>query len=143
MALVTLSLSLAGQASALDGHEQADMSATKAMAQSETEASTEAAAAAEAEVTTTMEAKVSDTKESKETEVTVETDAKASFEEKVEAYNKDKGEKDKVVCRREKRTGSHFSRRRCVTAAQAEREREDAQDALQRSSRGSNAGPIN
>lgn len=50
---------------------------------------------------------------------------------------------DRIVCRKYKKTGSHFSRTRCVTAAQMKKEAEDAQEALQRASRGSNVGPDN
>lgn len=77
---------------------------------------------------------------------TTETKSKSEMthEEKVAAYNeKVEDDDDRVVCRRYKVTGSHFSRTRCVTAAQAKKEREDAQEALQRASRGTNTGPTN
>lgn len=61
----------------------------------------------------------------------------------VEAHNETADDDDRIVCRRYKKTGSHFSRTRCVTAAQAKREREEAQDALQRASRGSITPPTN
>lgn len=132
-ALAFFAFAVNGPARALDGHEKADMSEAKAEATAEMAASAEAETAAEAATT----------EETSEAEVTVKKDAKASFEEKVAEYNEDKDDKEKVICRREKRTGSHFSRRRCVTASQAKREREDAQEALQRASRGTNSGPIN
>ena len=139
-ALATFALLLAGRAGAVDGHEQAETSATETVA-AEVEVQMEAAATAESMAA--PETKAETKAETAETETTVEKKTEASFEEKVTAYNKDKNDKEKVICRREKKTGSHFSRRRCVTAAQAKREREDAQEALQRASRGTNTGPIN
>lgn len=136
VSLTTLALLLVGRVGAVDAHEQADMSAPEKVA---VEAEVEMKAEASAETMATPETKA----ETAATEATVEKKAEVKFEEKVTAYNEDKKDKDKVVCRREKKTGSHFSRRRCVTAAQAEREREDAQDALQRASRGTNTGPTN
>ncbi len=50
---------------------------------------------------------------------------------------------DRIVCRKYKKTGSHFSRTRCVTVKQMKQESEAAQDAIQRASRGSNVGPDN
>lgn len=151
VAMALFALSFSSPASAIDGHEQAAESAAKMAAESEMETTAEKAMSADTEMAHEAEMKAAEssasaetkeTEASKETAVAVKTDSKESFEEKVEEYNKDKKKKDKVVCRREKKTGSHFSRRRCVTVEQAEREREDAQDALQRASRGSNAGPI-
>lgn len=38
---------------------------------------------------------------------------------------------DDVVCRREKKTGSNFTIKRCVTKEQAEKEQAESQNALQ------------
>lgn len=57
-----------------------------------------------------------------------------SQEEKVEAYNASMSEdRDKLVCRREQVTGSHFRKTICRTQGQIEEERRAAQDALRQS----------
>lgn len=141
LALAIFSFVLAGQTAKADGHEQV---AEAVEAQAEMETSVEAGAEAEDAGAVKAEAEVNAEAEAKEAESakTDKADSEKNFDEKVAAYNEDKDEKEKVICRREKRTGSHFSRRRCVTASQAKREREEAQDALQRAQRGSNVGPI-
>ncbi len=54
-------------------------------------------------------------------------------EEKVAVYNESMSEeKDKLVCRREKRVGSHFPRTVCFTREEIEADRQSAQDAVWR-----------
>lgn len=65
---------------------------------------------------------------------TEEEKAAMSTEEKVAVYNESMSEeKDELVCRREKRVGSHFPRTVCFTRAEIELQRKSAQDVLQRS----------
>ncbi|MGB5209340.1 MAG: hypothetical protein WBN31_02270 [Gammaproteobacteria bacterium] len=54
-----------------------------------------------------------------------------SQEEKVAVYNESmSSEKEKLVCRREKPTGSRMYRTKCYTRAEIEEQRNDAQEAL-------------
>lgn len=141
MAWVLAAFAMASNAGATDPAEQAAESVAAAAAQvtMPSDATDEQDATEEMSAQSGSESAVAETAA---TEPVAEK-AEATFDEKVEAYNKEKEDDDKVVCRREKRTGSHFSRTRCVTAAQAKREREDAQESLQRASRGTNTGPTN
>ena len=62
---------------------------------------------------------------------TEEEKAAMSSEEKVAAYNESMSdEKDELVCRREKPTGSHMSKTVCYTREQIEAQRNAAQEAL-------------
>lgn len=70
--------------------------------------------------------------------------AAMSQEEKVAAYNEaQEDDDDKIVCTRHVKTGSHFRTTRCATAAQRRKEREEAQEAIQRASRGTITNPDN
>lgn len=111
--------------------------AVKAQVQAESKATAESAATPETAAQAATE------KSAAEADTSASTKSEMSFEEKVTVYNKDQEDDDKVICRRVKKTGTRLASRRCVTAAQARREREDAQEALQRASRGTNTGPIN
>lgn len=67
-------------------------------------------------------------------EFTEEEKAAMSTEEKVEVYNAQvTDEKDEIVCRRRATTGSHMRRTTCKTRWEMKREREAAQETLERS----------
>jgi hypothetical protein len=68
---------------------------------------------------------------------TEEEKAAMSTEEKVAAYNDSMSdEKDELVCRREKPTGSHMSKTVCYTREQIDMQRKEAQEALHGSAAG-------
>ncbi len=57
--------------------------------------------------------------------------AAMTTEEKAEIYNAQMSNKgDELVCRREKRVGSHMSRTVCFTRAEIEADRKSAQEAM-------------
>lgn len=59
--------------------------------------------------------------------------AEMTTEEKVAIYNESMSEeKDRLVCRREKRTGSHRMYTVCFTREEIESDRQSAQDAVWR-----------
>ena len=60
--------------------------------------------------------------------------AAMSTDEKVDVYNAQvEDKKDELVCRRRATTGSHMRRTECRTRWEIERDRQAAQDALERS----------
>jgi hypothetical protein len=60
-------------------------------------------------------------------------DIDATVDQAVVAHNETAEEKEKLVCRYEIETGSHFKRKVCRTVAQMERDREEARKTLERS----------
>lgn len=61
---------------------------------------------------------------------TDEEKAQLSPEEKVAVYNNEVREKDRLVCRRERPTGSHLQRTRCFTREEMEQARMAAETIL-------------
>lgn len=61
---------------------------------------------------------------------TEEQKAQLSDEEKVNIYNNEVREKDRLVCRKERVTGSHFLRTRCFTREEMQQARTAAEMAL-------------
>ena len=49
----------------------------------------------------------------------------------VEAHNATASAEDQVVCRKERSTGSHFSRKVCRTVKQMDEDREDAREMME------------
>lgn len=64
---------------------------------------------------------------------TDEEKASLSDEEKLAIYNKEVRKKDRLVCRREQTTGSHFRRTRCFTQQELAEARRAAEDGLRQS----------
>lgn len=69
---------------------------------------------------------------------TVDTASRRDLDAKVDlavgAYNVTAEKKEKLVCRYEIETGSHFKRKVCRTVAQIEKDREEARKTLKKSS---------
>ncbi len=61
-------------------------------------------------------------------------------EDRVAVYNEQVREKDRLICRREKRTGSHRSTMVCRTVEEKEADADSARDALMRA-RGPTGAP--
>lgn len=73
---------------------------------------------------------------------TEEEKAAMSTEEKVEIYNEQQEDRDKLVCRRERPVGSRMITTVCRTQAEIDEERQTAQEAL-RPDRGYSQGAGN